>query len=209
MIAKDQVIPVTAATARPGWLRSFNGDGAYGLVLLAMVAAVLLPLAGGDALRLAWRYERVAVAGGEWWRLATAHLVHLDLRHALANAAGLVLLWMLFARSYRPRQWLLAMLLCLAAIDLGFWFLSTRLEWYVGASALLHGVFACGCVALLRERDPVGMLAAALFVAKLAWEQLHGSLPLAGELPVVTISHVYGAVGGLAAGLMLARSQRL
>lgn len=206
MIAKDPSIPVTAATTRPGWLRSFNCDRLYGLALLACLAALLLPLAGGEALRVAWRYERAAVAAGEWWRFATGHLVHLDMRHAVANAAGLVLLWMLFARSYRPGQWLLAILLCLATIDLGFWFLSTDLEWYVGASALLHGVFACGCVALLRERDPVGMLAALLFVAKLAWEQLQGPMPFAGQLPVVTVSHVYGAAGGLAAGLLLARS---
>jgi rhomboid family GlyGly-CTERM serine protease len=206
MISKDQAIPVTARTARSGWLRSFNCDGVHGLALLACLALLLLPLAGGDGLRGAWRYERAAVGAGEWWRLATAHLVHLDTRHALANATGLALLWMLFARSYRPGQWLLAILLCLAVIDLGFWFLSTRLDWYVGASALLHGVFACGCVALLRERDPVGLLAAALFVAKLAWEQLQGPMPFAGQIPVVTISHVYGATGGLAAGLLLGRA---
>lgn len=206
MIAKDQAIPVTASTTRAGWLRSFNCDGLHGIALLACLAAVLLPLAGGDALRESWRYERSGVAAGQWWRLASAHLVHLDLRHALANAMGLALLWMLFARSYRPGQWLLAILLCLLVIDLGFWFLSTDLEWYVGASALLHGVFACGCVALLRQRDPVGVLAALLFTAKLAWEQWQGPLPMAGQLPVVTISHVYGAVGGLAAGLLLARA---
>jgi rhomboid family GlyGly-CTERM serine protease len=209
MIAKQQAIPVTAATARPGWLRSFHCDRLYGLALLACLALLLVPLAGGDALRGAWRYERTAVAAGQWWRLATAHVVHLDARHALVNAAGFGLLWMLFARSYRPWQWLLAILLCLAVIDLGFWFLSPRLEWYVGASALLHGVFACGCVALLRQRDAVGIAAAALFVAKLAWEQWQGPLPFAGQLPVVTISHVYGAAGGLAAGLLLGRGQRL
>ncbi|MET0282522.1 MAG: rhombosortase [Steroidobacteraceae bacterium] len=198
---------MTADTYPARLLRSLNCDGRYGLALLLCLAVLLVPQAGGQRLADVWRYERLAVASGEWWRLITAHLVHLNARHALLNAAGAGLLWMLFARSYRPWQWAFALGVTLASIDAGFWFLSPRLEWYVGASALLHGVFACGCVQLARQRDPVGIVAGLLFVAKLAWEQLHGPMPFMGGQPVVTISHVYGAAGGLAAGLLLRRER--
>jgi rhomboid family GlyGly-CTERM serine protease len=171
--------------------------------LLLCVALLLAPLAGGDRLELLWRYERLAVAEGQWWRLLSAHVVHLDAWHAVLNCMGLALLWALFARSYRLTQWLLAMGLILATIDLGFWFISTDLQWYVGASAALHGVFACGCIALIRQRDRIGYAAAVIFVAKLLWEQLHGPLPLMSGHPVVTVSHTYGAVGGALAGLLL------
>jgi rhomboid family GlyGly-CTERM serine protease len=194
---------VTSHTSRPDIARSLNCDGRYAVGLLLCVALLLAPLAGGEPLLQLWRYERQAVAHGQWWRLLTAHFVHMDAGHALLNGAGLALLWALFARSYRLTQWLWAMGITLVSIDLGFWFISTGLQWYVGASALLHGVFACGCVALIRKRDSIGYLAAAIFIAKLAWEQLHGPLPFETRHPVVTVSHAYGAMGGALAGLLL------
>ena len=81
----------------------------------------------------------------------------------------------------------------LAAIDLGFWFFEPQLQWYVGASGLLHGVFAFGCLALVRQRDPVGIIAAVIFVAKLSWEHWQGPLPFERNAPVVTVAHLYGA----------------
>ncbi len=75
---------------------------------------------------------------------------------------------------------------CLA-IDAGFWFLAPRLEWYVGASGLLHGIFACGCLALLRQRDWIGGVSAVVFIAKLVWEQRVGPLPFEQGGAVVTV----------------------
>lgn len=174
------------------------------------LALLLAPLAGGEPLTQLWRYERHAVADGQWWRLVTAHFVHMDLGHALLNCVGLALLWALFARSWRPGQWLFALVLTLVTIDAGFWFISTGLQWYVGASALLHGAFACGCMALVFQKDRLGQLAAVILVAKLIWEQVQGPLPLETRHPVITASHAYGAVGGALAGLLLKlRSQWL
>jgi rhomboid family GlyGly-CTERM serine protease len=194
---------VTADTSRAPLLRSLNCDGWYGFALLLCLALLLVPLAGDDALRELWRYERYVIRDGQWWRLVTAHLVHLDAHHALLNAAGLALLWALFARSHSPRQWLLAVVLCMAAIDAGFWFLSPEVRWYVGASALLHGVFACGCLAWIRNGDRIGIVAIVLLAAKLAWEHFGSPLPLMSGRPVLTISHVYGAAGGVLAGVLL------
>jgi rhomboid family GlyGly-CTERM serine protease len=202
MITKDPQEPVTTASFRTPFLKSLNCDGIHGLALLGCLMLLLLPLAGGGELAALWRYQRAAVAAGEWWRLLSAHIVHLDARHALWNAAGLALLWALFARSYRPWRWALALALIVAAVAAGFWFLSPRLQWYVGASALLHGVFACGAIAMIRTGERLGWLAAIALAAKLAWEQWQGPLPLTHG-PVVTVSHVYGAVGGALAGLLL------
>ena len=171
-------------------------------MLAASLALVLLPLAGGAWLAGSLRYERAAIAGGQWWRLLTAHFVHLDARHALLNAAGLALLWALFARVYTAWRWLAALVLISAAVDAGLWFLSSGLRWYVGASALLHGVFACGAIAMVRTGDRIGWIALVVFAAKLGWEQWQGALPFTPG-PVVTASHLYGAAGGVLAGLLL------
>jgi rhomboid family GlyGly-CTERM serine protease len=184
-------------------LRSLNCDGRYGMALGLCAAALLLPLAGGNALRMWGRYERAGVLAGQWWRLVTAHLVHLDVSHAVLNTAGLVLLWALFARTYRAWQWLVTLGITLVCIDAGFLLLSPQLEWYVGASALLHGVFACGCLAMIRQGDRIGVIAAVVFAGKLALEHWHGPLPFEPAGLVVTVSHLYGAIGGVIAGVIL------
>ncbi|MEJ1960855.1 MAG: hypothetical protein WDO56_04630 [Gammaproteobacteria bacterium] len=66
-------------------LTSLNGDGAYGLALIGIAVLLLLPELNADAARSALRYERVAIGAGEWWRLITAHFVHIDLEHTLLN----------------------------------------------------------------------------------------------------------------------------
>lgn len=162
---------------------------------------------GGDALTQALRYERDAVLAGEGWRLVTGQLVHADAAHLAWNLLGVVIVWGLFAREYRPIEWLWVLLASTAAIACGFLALEPRLAWYVGFSGVLHGAMAAGLVAWLRTaRDPLTALVAVLFVAKLGWEHLHGALPFTSatlSLPVVHEAHTYGAVGGALAGLLL------
>src|SRR4051812_11228217 len=92
-------------------LRSLNCDGRRGVALLIVLALVWLALAGGAPWSAALRYERGALAAGQWWRLVSAHWVHLGVRHLLLDSAGLVLLWALYARELRAWQWLWVVLM--------------------------------------------------------------------------------------------------
>jgi rhomboid family GlyGly-CTERM serine protease len=158
---------------------------------------LLLPAITGDAGRDALRYDRSALAAGQWWRLVTAHIVHLDLDHAALNSLGLVLMWALFVRDYRPRQWLIVVLSAVAAIDIGLWLRDLTVEWYVGSSGVLHGIMAAGTLAHLRRRDLDGWILATFMVAKLGFEQFSGALPFTdNHAGVVVDAHLYGAVGG-------------
>jgi rhomboid family GlyGly-CTERM serine protease len=196
-------------TARPvggfkGLIKSVIGDGPGVGVLGASAAVLLLLQLGGAPVRTALRYDRAALGAGQWWRLASAHLVHLDLRHALLNILGLVLMWALFVRDYRARQWFLILAAAAAAIDAGLWFRDTQVLWYVGASGVLHGVMAAGILAALRRREPPGLALAVFLLAKLLYEQWAGALPLAGAaVPVVVSAHLYGVLGGTAAALWM------
>jgi rhomboid family GlyGly-CTERM serine protease len=178
-------------------LASLNGDGRYGVALIIVCAVLLLPELTGEWGRAAVRYERHAIAAGEWWRLITAHLVHLDLEHAVLNALGLVLMWSLFARDYSPRQWLAIVAATFAVIDAGLWFRDPQIDWYVGASGALHGVMAAGTYAHVRRGDLDGWILAIFIVVKLIYEQWHGQLPFnESGVPVVVNAHLYGALGG-------------
>jgi rhomboid family GlyGly-CTERM serine protease len=185
-------------------LTSLNCDGKFGLGLLLACAVLLLPELAGDTGRVLLRYDRARLAAGQLWRLLTAHVVHLDLEHAALNSLGLVLMWALFARDYKPGQWALILLCSIAAIDAGLWLRDSTVAWYVGSSGALHGVMTAGTLAHLRRRDLDGWILAAFIVGKLSFEQLSGALPFAESgAGVVVDAHLYGSLGGLAVALAL------
>lgn len=188
-------------------LRAATGtDGARGAVLLAVCAAILLLALGGEALQQALRWSRSGLDAGELWRWVTGHLVHLDLAHALLNAAGLALVWALFARVYSPRRWLLIVVLGIAGIDLGLWWLSD-IEWYVGLSGVLNTLAAAGIVREVIDGDRMAWVVGLLGLAKLVSENISGPMPfLQPAMPVVLDAHLYGALVGMVCGLVLRRS---
>ena len=187
----------------PAVLKSLNCDRAYGWALIGACALLAAVELGGEPLRDAWSYQRAALAAGEWWRLLSAHVVHLDAGHALLNGLGLVLMWALFARDYSPLRWLAIYLTSALAISAGLWFFDPEIEWYVGASGALHGVMTAGTLAHLRRRDLDGWILAVFIIAKLSYEQFAGSMPFAGAANTVVDAHLYGAVGGLVLALFL------
>ena len=193
--------PVT--TFRPV-LKSLNCDGRFGIGLLIACAVLLLPELGGEPARELLRYDRAGLAAAQWWRLLTAHLIHLDLEHAALNTLGLVLMWALFARDYKPLQWIVIVLAAVAAIDSGLWLRDSTVEWYVGSSGALHGVMTAGTLAHLRRRDLDGWVLAAFIVVKLGFEQHAGALPFADSgAGVIVDAHLYGAIGGIASAAFL------
>jgi len=171
--------------------------------LLCACALLALPEAFGDPARQALSYDRTALADGQWWRLLTAHFVHLDLEHAVLNSLGVVLMWALFARDYSPWRWAAIYSGSAIAVSTGLWFGSPEVQWYVGASGALHGVMTAGTIAHLRRRDLDGWILAIFIVAKLAREQFAGPLPFAGSPDTIVDAHLYGAIGGVVLALFL------
>ena len=142
------------------------------VILLAMDAVLGL----GDNVNQLLRYDRGAIAAGGWWRLLTAHIVHLDVHHLILNELGLGAGVVVVRAGLRcggvvrhraaPGR---------SAISCGLWWLSPRVGWYVGASGVLHSVMAAG-VARSTWRSGPGIAGCWLvgLCAKLAWEQWGG-----------------------------------
>jgi len=167
------------------------------LLLILLLLYTLLGL--GDNVTDLLRYDRGAIAAGGWWRLLTAHIVHLDLHHLLLNSLGLVLVWSLFAADYDGVEWCVIVLAGALAISSGLWWLSPGVAWYVGASGVLHTVVAAGTARHLAERIWDRWLLLAALGGKLAYEQLGGPEP-----PLVVVNaHLYGAICGFAVGATL------
>jgi rhomboid family GlyGly-CTERM serine protease len=184
------------------WFRSVNCDAGYGATLLGLVGLILGLNATGEWGRSALRYDRDALQAHQWWRLISAHLVHLSWEHALLNSAGLVLLWSLFAREFTPRRWLWIVTLSVGCIDAGLWFLRPTVQWYLGASGVLHGVLAAGACAMYRRGEGTGAVLLLLLVVKLLYEQQSGASLFLGNVPLVADAHLFGSLGGLTASFM-------
>ena len=183
--------------------KSLNCDGWRGPLLLSVCVLLLLIQGGGAAAELALRYDRDSLHAGQWWRLLTGHVIHLGYEHAILDIAGLVLMWALFARDYSPPQWLLIIGLSVIGVDAGLWLLSSTTQWYVGSSGVLHGVLAAGACAHLWRRQPDGLILALFLAGKLVYEQTQGALPLTAGGAVIVDAHLYGALGGALAALLL------
>jgi rhomboid family GlyGly-CTERM serine protease len=189
-------------------LHKFLQRTAHWRVVLVIALLCVCIAAFGDAARELLRYERVAIAGGEYWRLLSAHFAHLGYPHLALNLTGLLLVWLLVGRLYSTRQWLLVAAFSIVVMDAGFWFLDSEMRWYVGLSGLLHGLLLAGAIAGFRSLPVESIVIAAVVVAKLAYEQIVGPLPgsesVAGAAVVVN-AHLYGAIGGALAAAAIMR----
>ena len=169
---------------------------------MTLFAVCLALAAGGDELRELGRYERDAIGAGEYWRLATGHLVHLGFGHLWPNLLALAIVGMLLEGVYRNADWWRVTIASAGAIDLGLYYLEPSVAWYVGLSGVLHGYVAAGALALLVRREKLGAVLAIGVAAKLTFEQVVGPVPFTAESvggPVVVAAHLYGVVGGLLA----------
>jgi rhomboid family GlyGly-CTERM serine protease len=167
------------------------------LLLIVLTLDAVLGL--GDSVSLILRYDRSAIAAGGWWRLLTAHIVHLDAHHLILNELGLVLMWSLFAQDYDAVEWCVIVLGGALAISSGLWWLSPQVGWYVGASGVLHSVMAAGAAKHLVEHAWDRWILTVGLCAKLAWEQWGGT-PAPG---IVVDAHLYGACCGFLVGAAL------
>lgn len=182
---------------------------AIATVLFALACAGL-QLAGTESIL---RYDRVAIGGGEVWRLLTGHLVHLGLAHLAVNVAGLALVALLVGRHLSLRAWGVTLLVCGLTTAAGLWWLSPNVRWYVGLSGVLHGLLVAGA-ARAAQRGPersFNALVLGIVAAKLGWEQLVGALPGTSRLAggsVIVDAHLFGAAGGLAVVVVMVLLRR-
>lgn len=176
------------------------------LVPLALATAIVASEMVGASARTWLAYDRAALAAGQVWRLFTAGLVHLGAYHAALNLLGLAAMLVLCPERPTSVEWLRRLALLSFGTSAGLYWFSPQVQTYVGLSGVLHGLFLLGLWPMVQRRDPIATGCLLYLVGKLAWEIFAGA-PLSDEQaiggPVVTGSHLFGTLAGLAYGLIV------
>lgn len=151
------------------------------------------------------QFDRDAIAQGEWWRLISSQFIHYGVYHLLMNAAALIIINVALWRDAAVKSYLITLFVCLAGTGIGLWFFDPDLFFYTGLSGALHGLIVAGLLFTLKQTPAINAVALLAVWGKVIYEHTpwfdpqHALLPV----PVAVDAHLWGAVSGLIAGLML------
>ncbi len=146
------------------------------------------------------RYQRSAIANGEWWRLLTGHLDHLNWTHLLMNGLCFALMLALFRPLGRPVRTIILWLIASLLISALMWFFSPKVYWYVGLSGSLYALVVYALATDTSYPKIFRIAALGLTGFKIAMEQVNGDISFMSKLvsgPVAVDAHLYGAIVGV------------
>lgn len=156
-------------------------------------------------------FSRQDIAGGEWWRLLTSHLVHANLQHMLWNMGGALLCMLVFRHDVPVRHWLYSAVFISLFSSLCMYFVYLSGVGYVGFSDTLYGWILMGLLALLPKEKLLAIVLLTLLVGRLLYEYFVPGSPFDDVLSagrVAKESHLYGLLGGFLYALFFFRSFR-
>jgi rhomboid family GlyGly-CTERM serine protease len=172
----------------------------YYCPIVILLICLILALAP-DSIQNGLQYQQASIKAGEWWRLISAHLVHIGWAHLAMNLAGLILIWHLFITPEKtPVICIVHLPLLALGTALGLLWLNPELSWYRGLSGILHGLIVISLLYQVKNQPRFSILLLFLIAAKIAWEQLSGPTPgseawVSGK--VIVDAHLYGGISGV------------
>ena len=164
------------------------------IVIVSIVLALTEPMSSD------WfAYDRNKLNNFQWWRLITGHFLHTNAIHLLLNTAGLGLLWALHGHYYKmPRYLIQFFTLCLGTA-IGLYLFAEQMQWYVGLSGVLHGLFIIGAYFDIRHKFKTGWLMLIGVWLKVIHEQIYGASEDVAQLIAANVAvdaHLFGTITG-------------
>jgi rhomboid family GlyGly-CTERM serine protease len=149
---------------------------------------------------LAW--DRVSIADGDYWRLITGHLVHNNSNHLLLNSVGITIALLLIRDTFGVRSFCTLNLLVALLTGIFLYVFEPQLYYYVGFSAVLHGLVASYGINKVPSAPWFGGAILCLLALKLLLEgQPQFTANLIG-IRVATEAHFWGLISGLISGVV-------
>ena len=137
----------------------------------------------------------------QFWRLWTAHWVHVGWIHYVLNMLAFACLPFIFPRV-KVWHFVALLLLLPPLISLSFYYGFPEIEAYAGLSGVLHGAYSAVVASVhvldKKERN-FAALVLFLLLAKLIWENTMGSVGTAELIgsPVLVEAHLLGVIWGV------------
>lgn len=136
----------------------------------------------------------------QFWRLWTAHWVHVGWIHYVLNMLAFACLPFIFPRV-KVWHFVALLLLLPPLISLSFYYGVPEIEAYAGLSGVLHGAYVAVAGVHLLDKKERNFAALVLFLilAKLIWENTIGSVGTAELIgsPVLVEAHLLGVIWGV------------
>lgn len=174
---------------------SFNKESRQGWYFVAAMLLVMIVFQLIESPNL--RYQYNWQESHEWWRLLTAHWVHVNWIHFLLNAAGILLCLSITSPRWTVLRWFVYQVILALGISVLFSLFNPTLNWYVGYSGVLYGIFILAAFDLYRRDKLISILLSAAILIKITIEQT-GDINLTTSdiigSPVIVDAHLYGVL---------------
>jgi rhomboid family GlyGly-CTERM serine protease len=168
--------------------------------------AIILIMMGGQLIDIELlRYQGDWVSSGQYWRLLTAHWVHVNWTHLSLNGAGLLFCLAITRPDWSAKHWCLYLIVISFSISALFTVFNPELGWYVGFSGVLFGIFCLSGIDLFKHDRLIAVLLLVVIFAKVLIEQMSDLEVTSSELigsPVIVDAHFYGLISALIIALV-------
>ncbi|NQZ24571.1 MAG: rhombosortase [Colwellia sp.] len=171
------------------------------VVIISLIAFIL-----DSSLSESLVYQRSLVNQGELWRVFSGHFFHTNGFHFLLNGAAVIMLWALHGHFYTIKTYSFVFVVSAIICAVGIHWFSLDIDQYVGLSGVLHGLFIWGAIEDIKAKERTGYLLLFGILLKIAHEQFYGASEDVAALigaNVAINAHLWGAIGGIVAILML------
>ncbi len=164
-------------------------------LLPTSLASVVIALFS-DYGRTELRFDPILIQSGQYWRLITGHLTHLNFIHLVINLLGLLTIHFIFVNNWQTDDKRFAPLSLMLILSGLFFIYYPHLQWYVGLSGLLHGLWLIGAY---RSGGLFGLTACTLLIIKIMLEYFdyNQSSRILIDQIIFTPAHYLGALSGI------------
>ncbi|MFK8026435.1 MAG: rhombosortase [Gammaproteobacteria bacterium] len=140
---------------------------------------------------------------GEYWRFFSAHFTHISWVHCLSNIIGVLLLAGIFNQSKQTLNWSFATFLICTLVSTGLILFSTQLDWYVGFSGVLTGLYIYAAIKTIRDNIKISTIIIIALSIYILFQVLEGEListTVMTDIKTSSYAHAFGFVTGLIYG---------
>ena len=164
-----------------------------------LITVMLLPLHMRELLYLHIEH----VTQGEYWRFFSAHFTHISWVHCLSNIVGLILLAGIFNQSKKTLHWSFATFLICTIVSTGLILFSNQLNWYIGFSGVLTGLYAYAAIITFRENLKISTIIIIALSIYILAQVLEGEIinaTIMTDIKTSSYAHAFGFITGLIYG---------